>query len=137
LITVDLSTLTSVNNNPKLVFRIKFRTRVTGTSGNNRFDNVTVEGDTMGVTGISTVSINNGIYNLYPNPANDNIVITGLQQGSKTISITDMLGQTVYFSESTENNVPVNTAQLSKGLYYVHINEVANGISSMLKFVKE
>ena len=39
---------TMVNNNPKLVFRVKFfGGGVSSTSGNNRFDNVTVEGDTL------------------------------------------------------------------------------------------
>ncbi len=35
------------NNNPKLVFRITTKGRNTGTSGNNRFDNITVKGDTI------------------------------------------------------------------------------------------
>jgi len=36
-----------VNNNPRLVFRIHFINHTTGSSGNNRFDNVTVDGDTL------------------------------------------------------------------------------------------
>jgi len=37
----------AVNNNPKLVFRIHFVGHNTGTSGNNRFDNVSVDGDSI------------------------------------------------------------------------------------------
>jgi trimeric autotransporter adhesin len=37
----------AVNNNPRLVFRIHFVGHNTGTSGNNRFDNVSVDGDTI------------------------------------------------------------------------------------------
>ena len=37
----------AASNNPRLVFRITFKGRNTGTSGNNRFDNITVKGDTL------------------------------------------------------------------------------------------
>jgi len=47
---VTFTTDTTVNNNPKLVFRIKFVGNSSGTSGNNRFDNITVEGDTISGT---------------------------------------------------------------------------------------
>jgi len=46
-ITTNISADTLANNNSKLVFRIKFAITDTGTSGNNRFDNFTVEGDTQ------------------------------------------------------------------------------------------
>ena len=44
---VSLATDSSVKNNNKLVFRIRFSGHNTGTTGNNRFDNVTVEGDSI------------------------------------------------------------------------------------------
>lgn len=37
----------AANNNPRLVFRITFKGRNTGTSGNNRFDNFAVMADTL------------------------------------------------------------------------------------------
>ena len=37
----------AANNNPRLVFRITFKGHNTGTSGNNRFDNFSVTGDTL------------------------------------------------------------------------------------------
>jgi hypothetical protein len=45
--TVRIATDSSVKNNSKLVFRIIFSGNTTGTSGNNRIDNVTVEGDSI------------------------------------------------------------------------------------------
>ena len=43
--TIDLSTITAVNNNPNLKFRIMFiGDLAAGSSGNNRFDNILVEG---------------------------------------------------------------------------------------------
>ena len=44
LVTVTFGNDTTVNNNPTLVLRIKFRGNTTGTSGNNRFEHVTLEG---------------------------------------------------------------------------------------------
>ncbi len=44
---ISFTTDTMVNNNSKLVFRIKFTGNTSGTSGNNRFDNITVDGDSI------------------------------------------------------------------------------------------
>ncbi len=44
LITYDLSSISGANNNPNLRFKITFSNGNLGTSGNNRFDNITVEG---------------------------------------------------------------------------------------------
>lgn len=45
LITIDLSAITEVNNNPNLRFKIEYEgDGISGTSGNNRYDNVTVDG---------------------------------------------------------------------------------------------
>ncbi len=51
----------AVNNNPKLVFRIHFVGDNTGTKGNDRFDNVTVWGDSI----ISPVPIHYWNYNSF------------------------------------------------------------------------
>ncbi len=47
LVAVSLANDASVNNNANFIFRIKFSTPNSGTSGNNRFDNVTLEGDSI------------------------------------------------------------------------------------------
>src|SRR6185437_9136301 len=45
---IDLSTINTINNNGKLVFRIRYTAgNITATNGNNRFDNITIEGDTF------------------------------------------------------------------------------------------
>lgn len=44
IVTLDLSTITGINNNPNFKFKINFSDNATGSSGNNRFDNVTIEG---------------------------------------------------------------------------------------------
>lgn len=44
LVTVTFGNDTTVNNNPNLVLRVRFRGNTTGTSGNNRIEHVTLEG---------------------------------------------------------------------------------------------
>jgi len=57
---VSLAMDSATKNNDKLVFRILFSGNTTGTSGNNRFDNVTVEGDTIQPATISITSAPSG-----------------------------------------------------------------------------
>lgn len=44
LMTYNLSSIAGVNNNPKFQFKITFGNGNLGTSGNNRFDNITIDG---------------------------------------------------------------------------------------------
>jgi hypothetical protein len=49
LVTLDFSAISSVNNNSKFAVRIAFGgTTASGSSGNNRFDNITVDGSAPG-----------------------------------------------------------------------------------------
>ncbi|MFI5201388.1 MAG: T9SS type A sorting domain-containing protein, partial [Candidatus Kapaibacterium sp.] len=59
LVTIGFGSDTSVNNNPNLILRIKFSGNTSKTSGNNRFDNVTVEGTQIGqvVTTPASISV--------------------------------------------------------------------------------
>ena len=58
LVSINFGTDLSVNNNDKLIFRIKFAGNTALTTGNNRFDNITVDGDSGIVTvpGVITVT---------------------------------------------------------------------------------
>ena len=47
LITYDLSAITGANDNPNLKFKIVFKNGNTNTTGNTRFDNITVDADTL------------------------------------------------------------------------------------------
>jgi hypothetical protein len=58
---LDLSSIPSVNNNGRFVFKITFTSPNTGTSGNNRFDNITLEGDTMIAPVITSNALTTGI----------------------------------------------------------------------------
>ena len=60
LVTVDLSAISGVSNNPNFVFQINFSGGGSnGTSGNDRFDNITLEGDSIcPVASLASVSAN-------------------------------------------------------------------------------
>lgn len=68
--TLDFRGISGANNNPALALRITFTQGTGGTGGNNRFDNLTVEGDAL------PPSYNTWRFTSFPNPAdraNDSI----------------------------------------------------------------
>ncbi len=142
IIDVNLNADTMVNSNPFFIFRIKFKTNTSGSSGNNRFDNLTVEGDTDtaplktgGGSGIDIAA--NGLEAVaYPNPANDIFTITTASEGLKTISVCNLQGQMLYSGTSREMNTPLNVAGLQTGIYIVHLLENESGKTAIIKLVK-
>jgi len=133
---------TLVNNNPKMVFRIAFNGNTSGTSGNNRFDNVTVEGDSIGGTGTTPSGVVQVVkvtpsYNLFPNPVSNTLDINGNIDGLKSIVIYNTLGETVYSSSVAGKNLTLNVADLKAGNYFIDITEKISGVVSTLKFIKQ
>jgi len=138
-IILNLSAISSVNNNNRLMLSIKTGTPNTGTSGNIRYDNITVEGDS--IISISTdilesqLSLNR--YSLYPNPSNNNIVISSASNEPITIVITNLLNQIIYTEERKEGlYAPISIMHLKNGIYYVNITEQNSKKQYILKFVK-
>ena len=65
-VTIDLSSIQGANNNPKFVFQVlNTLPTATTTSGNSRFDNIALQGDTItaGPTYVATVTDGNGCAN--------------------------------------------------------------------------
>ena len=133
LVTININD-PNANNNHKLLFRMRFVNGSTNTSGNDRIDNFSVDGDII-PTSISNVA-NDNVCILYPNPAVDKINIY-TSEGSKTISIFNIVGQNVFSTESSDNNVAVNISQLSTGVYYAIIRMNNGDKSYRVKFVKQ
>jgi hypothetical protein len=70
---------------------------------------------------------------VYPNPANDNIIISGLQTcQNPTIQLLDASGKMVYnvITEST-NIYKLSVANLSNGFYTLKVSDVKAGIYVM------
>lgn len=135
---INFSSDPTVNNNPNFV--VKWSTGGPNnilTSGNNRFDNIALIGDTNGPSGIENITQNNGGYNLYPNPATENITVTGNSQGLKLITIYDVSGKSIGVSEMTNDKTTINISNLSAGSYMMEIKETGTSNKYILPFVKQ
>lgn len=139
-VVLDLSGISSVNNNKKLMIRIKFSAPNTGTSGNNRYDNISIEGDSISTavpTGLSTLDKPSPFYHIYPNPSNDHITISGTASGPVVISIIDLLGNIVYtLRNEALTEEEINISGLNKGPYYIRITNELTKNTETLKFLK-
>ena len=133
----DFSSDTTVNDNPNFRVHIIFSVGDTGLSGNDRFDNITLRGDTITAptAGVSSKFVTNGC-SLHPNPTTDNIEISSVSEGDKSVVIINEIGQTMYTGTASGKRFTVNTSRFAAGSYYVGIRENGTGVSTSLKFVK-
>jgi hypothetical protein len=83
------------------------------------------------VLDVKNIDSKNGIVNLSPNPASTTLTITSPNK-INTITITNLLGQTVYTHEYNADKIQVDVADLPGGMYLVKING-----TEVRKFVKE
>ncbi|HSZ24757.1 MAG TPA: T9SS type A sorting domain-containing protein, partial [Cytophagaceae bacterium] len=87
---------------------------------------------------IKSVSFNaNSFIKVYPNPSNGSFKISVLYEGDYEITITNILGQTVYSTSISSASMADNAIQtgLSKGTYFLSIN--ATNIKYVSKVVIE
>jgi hypothetical protein len=68
---------------------------------------------------------------LYPNPATSSLNITSTNPITQ-ITITNLLGQTLYTQNYNTQKVQIDVADLPTGVYFIKINA-----SEVRKFVKE
>ncbi len=76
--------------------------------------------NTAGVGSIRSASV----VNVYPNPANDeiNIDLDNLYGGSASITVINILGQTVYSTSLTSKNMKINSSSFAPGVYSIMCN---------------
>lgn len=135
---------TAAYNNPGFVFKITPQGNTSKSSGNNRFDNITLDGVVIDTsfhyhphgTSVATVNANNVVCSLYPNPANSTVYVSVPADGSKTIAIYSVTGQRVYMTNTNSKLAEINVANLANGMYYINVR-TANGFAQTLKFVKQ
>jgi len=135
---------TEAYNNPRLVFKITPQGNTSASSGNNRLDNITLDGVVIDTafhyhpghgTAVPAVNALANEYTLYPNPANSTVYINTPAAGNKMIAIYNVTGQRVYFATTQDKLVMVNVAGMSNGMYYVNVR-TENGQVYTMKFVK-
>ena len=64
---------------------------------------------------------NHQAYNLFPNPANESLTLTGENLG--TVRIYNALGQEVESIEANGAELNINTARYMNGVYFIKVNE--------------
>jgi hypothetical protein len=74
---------------------------------------------------------------LYPNPANSeiNLRVDGVDLSEYTVSISDMLGRSVYRSGLNSTNNTINIGSFSEGVYHLTISNGSQNIITK-KFIK-
>ena len=74
------------------------------------------------------------VYDIYPNPATDYVVVKSSQDVEANISIVNLVGQTVkQFSKSLKTGENAISIDLKSGIYFCTIS--ANGFNKTIKFV--
>ena len=137
LVTLTFGTDASVNNNPNLVLRIKFGGPNTSLpKGNNRFDNVTVEG--IPLTG-SSVHADNSVEQLsvWPNPTRNRVTISNPFQWSCNVVIHDVNGKQVYSSNFSGSTLDLMATDWTPGNYWVTVTTTDGLSSRVAKLTKE
>ena len=135
--TLTFTTDTDVNNNAKLILRITFNGNTTSTSGNNRFDNVSVDGDVIPPTSIGNTTNNQHSQLLIcPNPTSQTISTIGDLKEYQPNFITDLTGKHIveFTYETTINNFDISN--LSKGVYFISFTNKNDGAILTTPFVK-
>jgi hypothetical protein len=91
-------------------------------------------------TGISKIAVNDTRVNIYPNPANNSVLIYAEKSlNPANVSVISISGQTVYntaFNVSKEVS-DINISALSKGTYMVRLTDTKGQLITSRKFIKE
>lgn len=135
--TITFGSDTQVNNNAKLVFRIKFNGNTVGASGNNRFDNITLEGDSVIAPIVAISKVQPLEANIYPNPFKNILQITTGDDAMKTACIYDLQGKLVLKTTLSGRYNTLDVADLNKGFYTLVLKGTMNNTQSTSVIVKE
>jgi hypothetical protein len=140
---LDLTPITGINNTSKLVFRIRYTMPDTSQSGNNRFDNLTIEGDTVAsVAGIQEYAAQAPFHcSLFPNPATDQLMIQSSATGPLSLTLYNACGQQLSESQVQGSEFPYSISSLPKGFYYIKLRTASPGQPGrndevLLRFIK-
>jgi hypothetical protein len=128
----DLSQIPDVDDNPDLQVRILFYgDSIHATSGNNRFDNVSVQGTPMLNTDVKNHPADQTI-SIMPNPARESFVLVLPDQNMQggTLQVISINGRVIRETILKEKQTHIEIAGLDPGVYIVsyrhndlHINK--------------
>ncbi|HTB06509.1 MAG TPA: T9SS type A sorting domain-containing protein [Bacteroidia bacterium] len=132
---INFASDASVNNNPNFILRWMIGgAYATGLKHNDRYDNIAVWSGIPNA--INELPAQAAGYNIYPNPANSMLTINGTYNGSKEVTIYNVLGQSMSSVIEDKKQISLNISGLTSGVYLVNIKEVATGQNYIMKIVK-
>ncbi len=134
--TFDFSSDTMTNNNPNFKVQINFAVGDTNSSGNDRFDNITLQGTALPGTGVAVTNAAVG-YNVFPNPVTNTLELTAATDGNRSLSVINTAGQSVFAGNVTGRNFTINTAGFSAGSYFIFVRDQNSGQVNTMKFIKQ
>ncbi|ASB49424.1 CotH kinase family protein [Alkalitalea saponilacus] len=129
-ISVDFTDIEEVNNNPDFAVKIRFTgEKAMNSSGNNRFDNVVLEGFPVKKesTNLSQSKVKYHL-NIYPNPATNHINIISAELVQK-ISLMNLNGRVIKTIYPLSYKSEINISNVSAGIYLLMV-ETSNAIST-------
>jgi hypothetical protein len=108
---------------------------VTGTDANGCQNTAVITQSVDACTGINEFVSGNGV-SVYPNPNNGIFTIYIQNVNSKTsITVTNVLGQTVLKRNVIEEKTLLNIQELENGIYFVNVTH--NGVKQINKIIKQ
>ena len=84
------------------------------------------------VVGINDMK-NNGLLKIFPNPANDKLIVNVNKNGNSNIVITDILGKKIKHIKTTELQIEINISDLQSGVYFIRLTQ--ENVNSVQKIV--
>jgi len=132
---IELDGIEEVNDNPDLFFRVLFVGEGNeNTSGNNRFDNFTVDGiplsddvSTFEPETLPTIFVN-------PNPARSYFNITVTEPGT-LVSIYNISGQLIFHEKVESTTITLDTSTFGSGLYFIRGISPSKNLPETLRLV--
>lgn len=88
---------------------------------------------TVGVDDINAISEQ---ISVYPNPANDYVVVSVTGFNIEKVEVYDVLGQLAYTAEPKSSNIEINTTEFNQGVYFVKIHVDGKLITKKIKVIK-
>ncbi|HEX8270546.1 MAG TPA: CotH kinase family protein [Flavobacterium sp.] len=129
LVEVDFSSITAADNNANFKVKITFEGNTSGTSGNNRYDNISLKGTPYT---LSSPSQNLTAYQVFPNPFTSSIQIISDELISE-LSIFDMVGKSIWQQKNVNaTSETVDLESLSDGVYLLKIKTTSGVITHKL-----
>jgi hypothetical protein len=120
-IIVDFKDIESANNNPLFAIRIAFAGNTISDDGNNRIDNIVLEGVPSHLSGHTSAYHKEHSIRLYPNPTSGDVNIFSLSPVTH-FEITDAIGRKIPYN-LIDNGIGIQLPSiLPPGIYYCMVS---------------